>query len=243
MKESDSEHVFHFTRSIENLTSIIHNEEFWVCYSLESFDFLNAGDPLGGQIKESFAYPITCFCDIPLNERILNHANDINGYGVFGIGMKKEWAKRNGVAPVHYVPDFSHVSKLWCRVLGGVDNVINLSKEPLGVKGFYNDLISLGTYIKPYTNDAGKFFYDEREWRYYPPVELFDENRIKRFLTEDEYKKAKHENSTQSVFELKYSLKHDVAYLVVPKAHLDEIYGLIDGLEIKIQLYEEIGIQ
>jgi len=244
MKESDLEHVFHFTRSIESLNSIINNEIFWVCYSLENFDFLNNGDPWGGQINKSFAYPMTCFCDIPLDERIFNHANDkSDGYGRFGIGMKKSWAEKMGIAPVHYVTSNNIVAKLWSSILFGIPNMRNWTKESGNFDFFFNDLINLGTFIKPYKNIDSKIYYDEREWRYYPPLELFEEMRIKRFLTEEEYKNANREGSMQSGFELQFSLEQDVDYLIVPLEYIDEVYRLINGLKIKIQPYEEIGIK
>ncbi|WP_425509081.1 abortive infection system antitoxin AbiGi family protein [Xanthomonas euroxanthea] len=51
----------------------------------------------GGQIE--FAAPMVSFCDLRLSE-LRSH---MTNYGCYGLGMKKEWAARNGVNPVYYI--------------------------------------------------------------------------------------------------------------------------------------------
>lgn len=255
MKESNTENIFHFTREFKNLVSIIEEENFWVCYSLEKFDFLNDSNPLYGQIllenednpkeegviAESFAYPMVCFCDIPIDERILNHANDRKeGYGCFGIGMKRSWANKQGIAPVHYIPVKSNIAKLWNSILVSIPHIQDVTKEFGSFESFFKDLINLGTYIKPYKNDHGNIYYEEREWRYYPPIEAFGEIE-KRFLMESIYYEAKHENRLKSTFELTFSIDKDVDYIIVPERYESEIKSLINDRKIEIILYEKIG--
>jgi hypothetical protein len=53
------------------------------------------------------------FCDIPLSE-IKNH---IDSYGSYGIGLSKEWGKRNRLNPVLYVEQDSFLSRSYERAL------------------------------------------------------------------------------------------------------------------------------
>lgn len=65
------------------------------------------------------AFPMVCFCDIPLS-RIDEH---IGFYGKFGIGMTRKWAEQNGLNPVLYASGSN-----------------NLTKELLGLNGHINKL-------------------------------------------------------------------------------------------------------
>lgn len=81
--------LFHFTK-FKNLKSIIANKAFKPSYSFEIF--MNDEDKI-------FAYPMVCFCDIPLS-RINNQANQYNSNG---IGLNRTWGSINGLNPVFYL--------------------------------------------------------------------------------------------------------------------------------------------
>ena len=90
--------LFHFTKNSEVLKLIIQNG-FWPRYCLEDVGWL------GYKEFDFIAYPMVCFCDIPLS-RVDEH---VNFYGEFGIGLTKEWAKSNKLTPILYVAPNHHI--------------------------------------------------------------------------------------------------------------------------------------
>jgi hypothetical protein len=158
--------LFHFTRSIEALKSILKNGFFpHYCpeYTLDPNDRRAAAKGL----PPMWATPMVCFCDLPLS-LIRKH---LKAYGNFGIGLEKKWGVRNGVAPVIY----TH-SKAKTRP--------SVSRLVVEAPGAHGDLISrdmryLAAYSKPFRGRAWRNnhvqkktvrFYDEREWRYVPSI-------------------------------------------------------------------------
>ena len=148
--------LFHFTSSFETLKKILSGAAFWPRYCIE-YDW-------GVLEDKDFAVPMVCFCDIPLSQ-INSH---IKLYGGYGIGMSKEWAINNGIAPVHYLQKGSFA----------IDVLNELRK-----KGEKTDRLKHLTFLKKYKGSMrrktkeGKInlypdyiFYDEREWRYVPDV-------------------------------------------------------------------------
>src|SRR4030042_2244627 len=105
MPAISSDTLFHFT-SKDNLLGILENE-FYPRISLEHY-----------QVNETTSFkigiPMVCFCDIPLS-MTYSHMTD---YGKYGIGMSKEWAKRNKLNPVLYLHKGSQATQL-------IDNVLN----------------------------------------------------------------------------------------------------------------------
>lgn len=88
--------VFHFTRSSENLISILAHT-FRPHFCLED---LNVVMPDSRHEEDlEFAIPMVSFCDIPLSQ-VSPH---LKHYGNYGIGLSKDWAISSGLAPVLYV--------------------------------------------------------------------------------------------------------------------------------------------
>ena len=77
-----SKTLFHFTKSLPDLKSILKNG-FYPRYSLESIAWMRLPK------KDAVAFPIVCFCDIPLG-RISDH---IRAYTSLGIGMSQAWGR------------------------------------------------------------------------------------------------------------------------------------------------------
>ena len=91
--------LFHFTKSLDVLKEILKTGGFIPRYSLEDIEWV------GGNV-DSVAFPVVCFCDIPLG-RITDH---VQFYGQYGIGMKQEWGAASGLNPIIYVSQTSHVA-------------------------------------------------------------------------------------------------------------------------------------
>lgn len=88
-----SDNLFHFTKSIDILELILVGG-FKPRYCLEDVAWQ------GIDTEEFIAFPMTCFCDIPLS-RISEHTDF---YGQYGLGMSKDWGAKNNLDPVLYSP-------------------------------------------------------------------------------------------------------------------------------------------
>lgn len=93
--------LFHYTRSVNNLTGIIKNgfEHRLVKEDLSIRGFRNSPFSFPGLIRYEFSWYMVCFCDIPLNS-VHDH---IKQYGSYGIGLNKEWGMSQGITPVRYI--------------------------------------------------------------------------------------------------------------------------------------------
>lgn len=101
MKETISANtLFHFTRQKEFLTGILKNG-IYIRYSLESYGTIIKG-------KKELVLPMACFCDIPLS-KVKEHTSK---YGVYAIGLSKEWGIKNGLSPVIYTTEKSETAKI-----------------------------------------------------------------------------------------------------------------------------------
>lgn len=166
-KES-ADYFFHFTTKIDHLVSIMNNY-FMPFYCMESIEYLN----LTESNVEGMAYPVVCFCDLPLNR----HKEHKGKFGEYGIGMKKEWGKEKLLTPVIYSHQRSITSQS-LNILIGMGESIK-KNLPNDFNKFNNSVSLLLMYIKSYEgkqyNKELKVFdgnptrfYDEREWRYIP---------------------------------------------------------------------------
>lgn len=115
-----------------------------------------------------FAIAMTCFCDLPLF-LIKKH---LQRYGPFGLGLRKEWALKNGITPVLYVHSHSVLLEVLNKTVQKLAGM-KTDDESQNLLGYSQTIIK---YIKPHTGPAwrkgereeGIRFYDEREWRYAP---------------------------------------------------------------------------
>jgi len=89
--------LFHFTDSLDSLINILVNE-FHPRFCLEDFTLVFAQrNPPVPDLE--LAIPMVCFCDLPMSQ-LQRH---LAAYGNYGIGLKKEWGRRNGITPVLYL--------------------------------------------------------------------------------------------------------------------------------------------
>lgn len=197
--------LFHFTRSLDILKSVL-KDGFWPRYCLEDVEWQ------GREENDFIAFPMVCFCDIPMS-RISEH---VNFYGNFGIGLTKEWGAKNNLNPVFY---FSGDNPLHGALKSLTTTVSNL-EEPQNEKGFI-DIRYILAHSKPTKGRmiiAGepvtKDFYQESEWRYVPQKEgIRDYLRLKSFNNKKTLEKLNLKSQKECM--LKF-LPSDVRYIFVP---------------------------
>jgi Putative abortive phage resistance protein AbiGi, antitoxin len=166
--------LFHITPKRKFLLNILENN-FRPRYCTEDFSPLEPK-----HLNINYTFPMTCFCDIPLS-LISKH---FKFYGNYGIGLTKDWGKRNRLNPVLYLHKDSY---LWKEIEKNSYGVLKyMEKFQSEFQNGKNpdppdfDLMRgkfvFQFFIKPY---EGEFkhnnkvynnvrFYDEREWRFYP---------------------------------------------------------------------------
>lgn len=211
MSENISSSVlFHITRSMADLKSILQNGFFpHYCpeYTLEADDQAAANRRRPRAPKR--AVPLVSFCDLPLS-LIGKH---LDNYGNYGIGLTKEWGLHYGVAPVIYIQENAR-TRLAKRNLAA--NVA----YGLG-RGLAEDLELLAAYTKPVSGPAWRNgrkdpkevrFYDEREWRYVP-------DRVHPLILYwPEYANESRRNALHRRFKEQHALRihpDDIQYLII----------------------------
>lgn len=168
-KESANE-LFHFTDKYNSIKSIL-NDKFKPFFCIEDISYMYEE-----KRNMIFAYPMVCFCDIPL-ERIVVHREN---YGNYGIGLKKEWGIKNHFTIVSYSFPESLKSVSFRLLIDYYSEMSENLNEELRFK-FKNSLNLQLMTSKPYKgkafNKADRTwsenkvrFYNEREWRFIPLV-------------------------------------------------------------------------
>ena len=189
--------LFHFSSRYDTLIQILQSK-FFPRLCLEK-GYWHPGDM-------RWAIPMVCFCDIPLSD-IAEHTQK---YGNYAIGLKKTWAMEQGVTPILYVHDNSVFIE---HGLEALNWSLELSaKDPKHLNERLAQVMSLFFMMKPYEGYQerdGKRkkvrFYDEREWRYIPPIVGPHLN----FLTEERFNDKTQRDSINSFNEL-VPLMHDL---------------------------------
>jgi hypothetical protein len=212
-KVVSTKELFHFTKSIENLKSII-DQEFAVQYSVEDLVLSE------GEEYKRWAFPMICFCDIPLN-LVQNH---IQIYGGFGIGINRQAANvAMKLNPVIYIDE----SELKVYL----NKIKNYLKSTDGLFVLETEINNLNKYLKKYKGDYDRIgcelikdyiYYNEREWRYTPPIELTG----KSYILENEFGSIGERNETLHKFNAYIYVEiTDIEYLIVKtekeKAEMD----------------------
>lgn len=211
MSENVSSSVlFHFTKSMDNLKSILKNGFFPHYCSEYTLDHVDIKAASKGH-SPMYAAPLVCFCDLPLS-LISKHLKE---YGNFGIGLDKEWGFRNRVTPVIY----THNTAQTCQPISRLTAKAEKSND----KTVANDLMLLAAYTKPFLGPAWRNnkvepkvrFYDEREWRYVPVVRGVEPL----FLCREDYTNTSKINVLHRRFKKQNALPippDDIQYLIVP---------------------------
>lgn len=151
MSNISSQSLFRFVREESHLIRILEHC-FIPRFSLEKQMYFNS------RVTEKYAYPMVCFCDIPLSQ-VKNH---VCSYGSFGIGMKRTWGIKHNLTPVHYQPHDYFLNLDAGRFYNSTaffSECKNNNKESFLNKLYHSML------VKPY-NYGETIYYNEREWRY-----------------------------------------------------------------------------
>jgi hypothetical protein len=218
MSRLSSETLFHYVSDKRYLISILQNN-FRPRYVKEEFSFES-------NELNKIALPMLCFCDITLSS-IDEH---VKWYGRYGIGMKKEWALKKGLTPVHYYNPDSHAMKHLSDALLNMRQGLNngTSYHDVYISNYYNLW-----FLKPYTGEQynrfenkilQKNFYDEREWRYIPSLDelkRLDEglkmsisgDELVRFENDHSYKNDLNKRLGESI-SLDFT-PQDISYIIV----------------------------
>jgi len=223
--------LFHFTSSMEAVTSILEHE-LEPRYCLEHFESLFGRNP---DPRTSFALPMVCFCDIPLSQTWRH----MRVYGRYGIGMAKSWGMRKGVTPVLYVHPESSTAR---AITSLVEDLPRQPQDPV-VMQLWENVGRVAGFTKPYSGDFRKNgvthqnvrFYDEREWRYIP---VDPSTRRTPILAQDRYRNlAARRDANLDIKHLKLGFDPwDIRYIIV--ANDDEILPMVQEIERIKDKYE-----
>lgn len=210
-----SDSLFHFVKRREWLIEIIKNKSFQARYVYEEMP----------EMEYKVAIPMKCFCDIPLGV-IKKH---LVQYGKYGIGITKDFAKRNYLSPVIY---FHKNSATFYSYIS------TISKNDI-----FKNQFSLIPYFKAdirikESTDGKKIierYYDEREWRFVPrgakfiDFSGFDEDEIRNTRLDFENKKLENDGE-------KFSLPFeyiDITYIFVSKEDdVDKVIAEIRSVKL-----------
>jgi hypothetical protein len=229
--------LFHFTKSIDNIISILRNG-FWPQFSLEDFSSIKHSQDRRPKIE---AIPMICFCDIPLSQ-ISRH---VKRYGAYGIGLSKAWGKQKGLNPLVYITDTSDLNK-------SLHQLYELLSKQKNDNNIFRHFFHLSAFIKPYLI-KNKFrsirYYDEREWRYVPDISLSSSKEHIPFrLSEIEFNNVSKRAIANSMVGKKFTqifLPSDINYIFVEtRADVKNLIKAIDGIfpkkESRLDLYSKI---
>jgi hypothetical protein len=181
-----------------------------------------------------FAVPMVSFCDIPLSQ-IRKH---VRYYGHYAIGLTKEWGIENNICPVLYTHNKSELShRIKTLFIKAIEQKHFKEKY---FRDNFESWIKFSYFVKPYEGLLWRgdnylnekiIFYDEREWRFYPDIPIWDQKGVEEvhsflnkeaFIEDDKRQKA---NKVIEKFKLSFEPKN-IKYIIVDKE--DEIYDMVN---------------
>lgn len=178
----------------------------------------------GGSINAAF--PMVSLSDLPLSELDYH----LESYGNYGIGLKKQWAKSNGLNPVLYFDNNSNIS---LNIRKDFEDIFKQVLEGKLEKKLSQIITEIMSYMKNYegtlktskiTRDNYRFS-DEREWRYVPPIDIL-KSATPFIVPKSSEEKAK-ANKNLEHLRLKFT-PDDINYIFVQKE--SEIQEVIDAI-------------
>ena len=155
-----------YMTKIEYLKEVIRNMAFIPRYVEENLEYLNVQD------LHMIAFPMTCFCDIPLT-KVKNH---MGVYGEYGVAIKKKVCIERDVQPILYLNNSARLKNDLSEALSKL-----LHEDPITPEWriLPDTMLSVLLYSKPIVGYMSRdewdkpqrlLFKDECEWRYIPSV-------------------------------------------------------------------------
>lgn len=154
-----SQTLFHFTKDLETLKKILKNG-FWPRYCLEDTRWHEQLD------AETVAFPMVCFCDIPLS-KIHSH---LNFYGKYGLGVTKEWAINNKINPILYLAGENTLSQALREIISYAYSLEETEKYNAikTIRYIYQNIKPTKGLMTINNCLTEKDFHLESEWRFVP---------------------------------------------------------------------------
>lgn len=219
MIKPKSNNLFHFTKNLNYLQNILLNGLF-PRFCLEDVEWFD--------LSEHIAYPMVCFCDIPLS-RISEHTDF---YGNYGIGLSKNWGLKNRLNPVIY----SNADGVAPVLVHYLSEPVSKGETDEEKERREQEFFKLFKLIKPLSGKMyvggsliEKDFYQESEWRYTPELK----NEVVVF--KDKFDDDRHNlNKKVEKFKLDFS-PSDIKYIFVEKD--SEIPSLVDFINNNLGKY------
>lgn len=225
--------LFHFTKSVDFLKDILRNG-FWPRYCLEDAKWYSK---YGNDYY--IAYPIVCFCDIPLS-RVDEH---VNFYGNYGIGVTRQWAEANGLSPVLYLRENSFQHEALKQLCGknldspfyqGSD--IHINTLIANVKPTEGTMLIGDNFVK-------KEFYQENEWRFSISGDI-EKIGVRSWISKKEFEDSIFLESENTKTKAQNSLKispNDIKYLFVKSD--SDIPLLVNFIQTELDMYPSHDIK
>lgn len=207
--------IWHQT-DFKGLKAILTEKWFKCSYSLEDIHWKSSNIQI--------AFPMLSFCDIPLSEM----GDYIGKYGMYTIGIKREWAQKAGFTPVWYQTEHSP------SLIELMRHRDRLFKEDWTDEDIL--IWSILSTIKNYQGDLKKYkfksyrFYDEKEIRYVPTYNELHDLGIRPFLHSSQYVEFKQLNKGSSIvpeLTLRFESNQIVYILISSLNQRDRIRGLV----------------
>jgi len=198
--------LFTFTQKFDTIQLIL-NGGFWPRYCLEDIDWVDK------DLFPFIAFPMVCFCDIPLS-RITDH---VGFYGCYGLGMSRDWVLKSRLNPVQYmVPDSMLMDKLKMLLSHANDipdqSLSNSAKQTM--RYIYAHTRPLSGTMKVNGKNKYKEFYQESEWRYVPSAREFVPFLSESKFNDDVVREAENDKTKlKSMLKFEFS---DVRFIFVP---------------------------
>lgn len=155
-----------YMTKIEYLKEVIRNMAFIPRYVEENLEYLNVQD------LHTIAFPMTCFCDIPLS-KVKNH---MGVYGEYGVAIKKKVCIERDVQPILYLNNSARLKNDLSEAISKL-----LHEDPISPEWrmLPDAMLSVLLYSKPIVGYMSRdewdkpqrlLFKDECEWRYIPSI-------------------------------------------------------------------------